>query len=174
MLKFISWILFLVIALVIAALSIANRETVTFSLDPLPFAFDLPLFGLLLAAGFSVNQALVIIVCVAVVAMGFGLYALQAGWSEIGQFIAFMGLFTVYFGVMMRCWSKGCLFARSLNPFSHERRAGAERRQIPLKASWVGKPRRVQGFDRRQIPGHLVETDKARRNDKERVDSRMQ
>ncbi|WP_288905341.1 LapA family protein [uncultured Sneathiella sp.] len=52
MLKFISWILFLVIALVIAALSIANRETVTFSLDPLPFAFDLPLFGLLLAAGF--------------------------------------------------------------------------------------------------------------------------
>lgn len=52
MLKFLSWILFLVIALVIAALSIANRETVTFSLDPLPFAFDLPLFGLLLAAGF--------------------------------------------------------------------------------------------------------------------------
>lgn len=52
MLKFISWILFLAIALVVAALSIANREIVTFSLDPLPFAFDLPLYGLLLAAGF--------------------------------------------------------------------------------------------------------------------------
>ena len=52
MLKFIFWILFLVIALVVAALSIANREAVAFSLDPLPFAFDLPLYGLLLAAGF--------------------------------------------------------------------------------------------------------------------------
>lgn len=52
MLKLFFWILFLVIALVVAALSIANREGVTFSLDPLPFAFDLPLYGLLLAAGF--------------------------------------------------------------------------------------------------------------------------
>jgi uncharacterized integral membrane protein len=52
MLKFISWILFLVIALIVAALSIANREVVTFSLDPLPFAFDLPLYALMLAAGF--------------------------------------------------------------------------------------------------------------------------
>ncbi len=52
MLKLLFWILFLVIALVVAALSIANREVVTFSLDPLPFAFDFPLYGLLLAAGF--------------------------------------------------------------------------------------------------------------------------
>ena len=52
MLKFISLILFLIIALVVAMLSIANRETVTFSLDPLPFVFDLPLYILLLAAGF--------------------------------------------------------------------------------------------------------------------------
>ncbi len=52
MLKLLSWILFLVIALAIAALSIANRGSVTFSLDPLPFAFDLPLYVLLLAAGF--------------------------------------------------------------------------------------------------------------------------
>lgn len=52
MLKFLSWILFLVIALIVAALSIANREIVTFSLDPLPFAFDLPLYVLMLAAGF--------------------------------------------------------------------------------------------------------------------------
>ncbi|MAZ02546.1 MAG: hypothetical protein CMN56_05355 [Sneathiella sp.] len=52
MLKFIFWILFLVIALAVAALSIANRETVVFSLDPLPFAFDLPLYALLLATGF--------------------------------------------------------------------------------------------------------------------------
>ncbi|MCC3304004.1 lipopolysaccharide assembly protein LapA domain-containing protein [Sneathiella sp. HT1-7] len=52
MLKLFFWILFLVIALVVAALSIANREVVTFSLDPFPFAFDLPLYALLLAAGF--------------------------------------------------------------------------------------------------------------------------
>ncbi|MEX1036177.1 MAG: lipopolysaccharide assembly protein LapA domain-containing protein [Sneathiella sp.] len=52
MLKFFFWIIFLVVALAIAALSIANRELVVFSLDPLPFAFDLPLYALLLAAGF--------------------------------------------------------------------------------------------------------------------------
>lgn len=52
MLKFFFWILFLVVALVVAALSIANREVVTFSLDPFPFAFGLPLYALLLAAGF--------------------------------------------------------------------------------------------------------------------------
>ncbi|WP_339633008.1 lipopolysaccharide assembly protein LapA domain-containing protein [uncultured Sneathiella sp.] len=52
MLKFIFWIVFLVIALAIAALSIANSELVVFSLDPLPFAFDLPLYALLLAAAF--------------------------------------------------------------------------------------------------------------------------
>ncbi|USG61450.1 lipopolysaccharide assembly protein LapA domain-containing protein [Sneathiella marina] len=52
MLKFVSWIFFIVVALVICALSIANRHDVMFSLDPLPFVFDLPLFLLLLAAGF--------------------------------------------------------------------------------------------------------------------------
>ena len=52
MLKLVSWIFFLVVALIVAALSIANRHVVTFSLDPLPFAFDLPLYALLLAAGF--------------------------------------------------------------------------------------------------------------------------
>ncbi|MCF8466342.1 MAG: lipopolysaccharide assembly protein LapA domain-containing protein [Sneathiella sp.] len=52
MLKLVFWILFLVVALIVAALSIANRHVVTFSLDPLPFAFDLPLYALLLAAGF--------------------------------------------------------------------------------------------------------------------------
>jgi uncharacterized integral membrane protein len=52
MLKFISWILFIAIALIICALSIANRHDVMFSLDPLPFVFDLPLFILLLVAGF--------------------------------------------------------------------------------------------------------------------------
>lgn len=52
MLKLIFWILFLAVVLVIAALSIANRQEVMFSLDPLPFVFDLPLYLLLLAAGF--------------------------------------------------------------------------------------------------------------------------
>ena len=52
MLKFASWIIFIVVALVICALSIANRHEVMFSLDPLPFVFELPLFLLLLAAGF--------------------------------------------------------------------------------------------------------------------------
>ncbi|WP_373083819.1 lipopolysaccharide assembly protein LapA domain-containing protein [Sneathiella sp.] len=52
MLKLISWIIFLVVVLIISALSIANRHDVVFSLDPLPFIFDLPLYILLLAAGF--------------------------------------------------------------------------------------------------------------------------
>lgn len=52
MLKFVSWIFFVIAALAICALSIANRHEVLFSLDPLPFVFDLPLFLLLLAAGF--------------------------------------------------------------------------------------------------------------------------
>lgn len=50
--KLISWIVFLIVAIVIAVLSIANRHVVTFSLDPLPFVLDLPLYILLLAAGF--------------------------------------------------------------------------------------------------------------------------
>jgi len=52
MFKFISWILFIIIALTICALSIANRQNVGFSLDPLPFTFEVPLFALLLAAAF--------------------------------------------------------------------------------------------------------------------------
>ena len=52
MLKFISWILFIVIALAVSAFSIANRHDVGFSLDPLPFTVELPLFALLLAAAF--------------------------------------------------------------------------------------------------------------------------
>lgn len=52
MLRFIFWILFIVIALVVCALSIANRHDVAFSLDPLPFSFELPLFALLLFSAF--------------------------------------------------------------------------------------------------------------------------
>jgi uncharacterized integral membrane protein len=52
MLKLVSWILFIIVALAICALSIANRHNVGFSLDPLPFTFELPLFALLLVAAF--------------------------------------------------------------------------------------------------------------------------
>jgi uncharacterized integral membrane protein len=55
--RFLGWFIGLPIALVIIALSVANRDKVTFSFDPFSrtdplFALDLPLYALLLAAGF--------------------------------------------------------------------------------------------------------------------------
>ncbi len=55
MAKFVSWFLGLPIAIIIVALSVANRHSVSFSFDPIntsaPFlAFELPLYLLLLLA----------------------------------------------------------------------------------------------------------------------------
>jgi uncharacterized integral membrane protein len=55
--QLIGWIIGLPIALVIIAVSVANRDVVTFSLDPFSrtdplFALELPLYVLLLATGF--------------------------------------------------------------------------------------------------------------------------
>ena len=55
MAKFISWFLGLPIAIILIALSVANRHTVRFSLDPISvsepiMAFELPLYLLLLLA----------------------------------------------------------------------------------------------------------------------------
>jgi len=55
--KFIAWLLGLPIAIILIALSVANRQTVTFSLDPIAtedplFAIDLPLFVPILGAMF--------------------------------------------------------------------------------------------------------------------------
>ncbi|GLQ04972.1 lipopolysaccharide assembly protein LapA domain-containing protein [Sneathiella chinensis] len=49
--KKLSWLFVLPLALVIILLSIGNREAVTFSLDPLPFVMDIPLYLLMLGSG---------------------------------------------------------------------------------------------------------------------------
>lgn len=55
-----TWVVGVPVVVVTAIFAVANRHTVTFSLDPLPWAVDLPLFivvigafvvGLLIAAG---------------------------------------------------------------------------------------------------------------------------
>ncbi len=53
--KFLTWLFWAPIAVVLIALSVANRKAVTFSLDPIStedplLSFDVPLFLLLLAA----------------------------------------------------------------------------------------------------------------------------
>jgi putative membrane protein len=44
-----SWIALLIAIVVAAALAVANRNAVTFSLDPLPWTIELPLYGVLFA-----------------------------------------------------------------------------------------------------------------------------
>ncbi|MBE7636111.1 DUF1049 domain-containing protein [Sneathiella sp. P13V-1] len=50
--KYISWAFLAILGLIIITLSIGNRDTVTFSLFPLPFVMDIPLFILILSGGF--------------------------------------------------------------------------------------------------------------------------
>jgi hypothetical protein len=50
--QFIFRIIWLVLALAVLALAVANRAPVVVSLDPLPFALEGPLWAALLAAGF--------------------------------------------------------------------------------------------------------------------------
>ena len=50
MARIVKWLVFGPAALVIIVLSVSNRRTVTFSLAPMPFEVDLPLYLLLLAA----------------------------------------------------------------------------------------------------------------------------
>jgi len=46
-LKFVRWIVYAVLATLAAIVAIANRQPVTFSFDPLPFAIEVPLYSLL-------------------------------------------------------------------------------------------------------------------------------
>ncbi|MBO6826677.1 MAG: LapA family protein [Sneathiella sp.] len=50
--KYISWGFIALLCLIVVTLSIGNREAVTFSLFPLPFVMDIPLFILILAGAF--------------------------------------------------------------------------------------------------------------------------
>ena len=139
-----------------------------------PFAADREhMHHVLLAAGFSVNQTLAIMVSIALLAMGFGLYALQAGFSEMNQFMVFLGIFAVYFVGLMLCWHKGCLFTRKLNPYIQERRAGVDRRQLEVQASWIGKQRRVRISDRRKFPVRATETGRVENKEKVKASSRL-
>jgi uncharacterized integral membrane protein len=51
-LKLLSWILLLPIVIAAVVLAIANRHAVPVNFDPLPFAYDIPLFAIVLAAIF--------------------------------------------------------------------------------------------------------------------------
>jgi uncharacterized integral membrane protein len=60
--RWLRWIVAVPAAVVAMALAVANRERVTFSFDPLPLEFTLPLYGLVLsslAAGAVVGGFLV-------------------------------------------------------------------------------------------------------------------
>ncbi len=50
MARMIKWLVLGPVAVIVIVLSVANRHTVTFSLAPLPFEIDAPLYLLLLAA----------------------------------------------------------------------------------------------------------------------------
>jgi len=50
--KIITGIFTLLLALIAAAIAIANRDSVAFRLDPLPYQIDLPLFVIVFAALF--------------------------------------------------------------------------------------------------------------------------
>ncbi|MBL4666009.1 MAG: DUF1049 domain-containing protein [Sneathiella sp.] len=50
--KIISWVFMAILALAIVTLSIGNKGPVTFSLYPLPFVIEVPLFALILGGGF--------------------------------------------------------------------------------------------------------------------------
>ena len=48
--KLLWWILILPVIAVVAAFAVANRGIVSINLDPLPLAFDMPLYAALMAA----------------------------------------------------------------------------------------------------------------------------
>lgn len=50
--KLFSWLFIVLLGLAVIVLSIGNKDSVAFSLYPLPFELDLPLFVLILAGGF--------------------------------------------------------------------------------------------------------------------------
>lgn len=50
--RIISWTFLALLGITIIILSIGNKDAVTFSFYPLPFAMDVPLFALILAGGF--------------------------------------------------------------------------------------------------------------------------
>ncbi len=48
--RLISWLLMIPIAALVAAFAVANRAPVTVDLDPLPFGYKMPLYGVVLGA----------------------------------------------------------------------------------------------------------------------------
>ncbi|MCG8690010.1 MAG: lipopolysaccharide assembly protein LapA domain-containing protein [Minwuiales bacterium] len=50
--KFLAWLIFVAVGLLTVLLAVANRGPVTFSLDPLPLALELPLYAVILASVF--------------------------------------------------------------------------------------------------------------------------
>ena len=65
--KIFFWIIFFVLAVAVIVFAIANRETVTVSLDPFPVAFAAPLYLVALGAAF-------------IGIVGTGLGVARAGW----------------------------------------------------------------------------------------------
>lgn len=51
--KIFIWLILLPLAVIAAAFAAANRAPVSVSFDPLPYALDLPLYGLVLGVGFA-------------------------------------------------------------------------------------------------------------------------
>ncbi len=48
--RLISWLLMIPVAALVAAFAVANRGSVPVDLDPLPFGFEIPLYGVVLGA----------------------------------------------------------------------------------------------------------------------------
>ena len=67
--KIFFWIIFFLLAVAVIVFAIANRETVTVSLDPFPVAFAAPLYLVALGAAF-------------IGIVGTGLSVARAGWRS--------------------------------------------------------------------------------------------
>ncbi len=107
------------------------------------------LHHVLLAAGFTVNQSLAIMLVIAMIAMGAGLAGHFYHFAELTMFLAFLGLFAVYFCGLMHCWHTGRLLHKKLNPYLVERRELSDRRQELQTSRWIRRNRRVLAHDRR-------------------------
>lgn len=70
-----------------------------------PFSADREHFHhILIAAGFTAKQTLLVMLALAVTAASIGLAGHFAGAAEHWMLVAFLGLFVLHFGVVMRAW----------------------------------------------------------------------
>ena len=53
LMRWLRWLILLLVAIAVALLAVANRTPVTISLDPLPYAIDLPLYAVMVAMGLA-------------------------------------------------------------------------------------------------------------------------